>query len=177
MEPGGVYLFNCDQNGRDLPKDNKQIYSNGSRKYKCGCPKHYFLILSNRDHNDTRHTDWSKMVETEETDRKRKARLACAVPLDIIDENTSKFVYAFEDMDFVENNWNPNSKKEKSKFEGKNNCALCHKVCRVSLNRIENKRSLFYVTPQSFKEIIEEINSYFSASRSELKKTLGKFNQ
>ena len=170
---GSICKLNCCQNGRDLPQGNI-IYGRdeqGKTKYKCGCPPHYFLIVSHSNFNRD-EMDYSKIVEIN-NDKPIKAEICTAIPLDDSEDAkkllNSNIVYIKYSEDIIEpivqrsdclNEFN----KLKSLSSG---AVLCHRICRVSMNS-KILETIGYIYPDRFEEIINQILLYLKKGLTEL---------
>lgn len=168
---GSVCLFNCDQNGRDLPEDNNIYYSEGKPSYPC-CKYHYFIIISRYDYNSKLHSSWSKLDTSKEKHKiESNIKLCIAIPIDQIDSK-DPLVYGFEDLDFIQNTYNKNSSEEIRKMLEGNNFALCNRICQVNLSKLKNKFTLFYLSPDCFDRIKSKIDLFLEHSKKELESHL-----
>jgi hypothetical protein len=173
LEAGSICLFNCDQNGRDLPEDNESYYnSEGKKCYKCGCPHHYFLILSSKENNEFITTDFSKMLTSEDSGKKKLIKLCSAVPIDVINSNNqeNEYAYQFEDMDLIENENNSESNKLIKSFLSRENIVLCNQICKISVSQLKTQRTPFFIGSDAFNGVLQGINKYLKMGHSQTKK-------
>ena len=173
---GAVILVKCDQNGRDLPQDNARSFDkDGKIKYSCGCPNHYFLVLSPKSFNDVLHTDFSKMTSSSDMDKLKQIKLCTAVPIDEA-LTLEPYIYSFDEMDYIES-WNPESKNKIKEFKKRLNRVRCDIICKVNISQLVNQRTLFYVSEKAFEKIINCINHYLQLGKSDLSGVISSMNR
>ncbi len=180
IEAGAICLFNCDQNGRDLPDDNDfNMDCDGNISYTCKCPYHYFLVLSLKSDNDHITRDWSRLKMSSENDRKRQIKLCSAVPIDIVKDDKNSHIYTFNiDEDFIENENNMRSHSLIKQFTSNGtNAVLCNQVCKININQLKEQTIPFFISSEAFKGVIEEINRYFEKGYKYRKKMEENINQ
>lgn len=175
LDAGAVCLFNCDQNGRDLPPDNELTYTEKGPKYTVGIPHHYFLVLSARSFNDKLHMDFSKMESCADKNKVCNIKLCVAVPIDIIKDDLNPYIYTLTEEDYMENIYNPKESSETVKrFKEKINSVICNKICKLNIKSCKSSRILFYISPMAFENVVKGINQFFNTGKSELTSILKK---
>lgn len=173
FKAGAICKFNCCQNSIDLPEDNKRVWSSEERRwnYSCGCPFHYFLIISSSPYNNQIHKNYS-------SEPPKECKLCVALPLDSEQDILKKEAYTSIKQLWINLNTqddiveaNIRNKEDKKEFEwlrslGKSS-VICHNICKINVNS-KKTDTLGYILPEKFGEIIEKLNLLFERSRKEL---------
>ena len=128
---GSICQFNCCQEGRDLPDDNKIKHVNSKISYTCGCPYHYFLIISTYNENIKPHSDWSKILSVNNPNNKpQEIKLCTAILLDEKnpngEDNLNPLLYFLKDEDYIEGN-----QRERDRFvmlRNNHNALVCDRM-------------------------------------------------
>jgi hypothetical protein len=176
LSAGSICKFNCCQNGRDLPEDNsiKINSSNGNKEYSCGCPPHFFVILSPTRYNKKKEKDWSKMSSSNNVEKLREGSLTCvAVPLDKWSdanrlEKTEAVICPINvGEDAINKSIRPKEEKEFVTLTNSTSAVLCHKICRINISSsITNTIAL--VNDELMEKIINNIDKFLEQGKREL---------
>lgn len=175
---GSICMFNCCQNGRDLPEDNSfvKIDNNGKKIYSCGCSPHYFLIISTQENNSKIHYDWSKMLSVDERDRKREIKLCTAIPIDIKDfetENKNPLLCFLDENEYVEAT--PRTAEELKKLQKNTNALICSKIARLNISSAKGNDTIGFISPDSLERILKSIETLIKKAKKEAEINIQQF--
>ncbi len=159
ISAGAIVKFNCCQEGRDLPEDNKRSWDNGEFKYTY-CPFHYFLIISIHDNNNYEHDAWKESGE------KYKIKLCVAIPLDIHESKDDLNPFSF----FLNGNLVETSQRMQEEYNSfiskKNKKVMCDKICKLNINRVETD-TICFVPPDTFNEINKKLSIFVERGKKQ----------
>jgi len=180
---GSIVKFNCCQNGRDLPPDNKQRFINGKSSYPCGCPHHFFLIVSARRFNDHLSSDWSKMRSSnDQTYFNKSLKFCTAIPLDKVADvskiNSDKIHWMQIDTndEIIETVVTQEDLRHlKYLRNNQKSAVLCSHICKINISQAETG-VLGYLKHEIFLSVIKEVNNFMTKGYNELEFTIKKID-